>query len=133
MNIILIGPVSDNVERAKRVFALAEKLLTEAGHIVVHNPMRDHMAGLTEAQYMAQSLSSICNLKGEGRIRGTLCAFLLPSFRDSMGSICEYWLCLKLGIWTQTTDSKRTFPQELCEQIIQEHNRKEVTTNGKEG
>ncbi len=96
MNIILIGPVSDNVERAKRVFALAEKLLTKAGHTVVHNPMRDHVAGLTEAQYMARSLTAICELKDKHS--SDLNFFALPVWQLSKGAFCEIALCEKLNL-----------------------------------
>jgi hypothetical protein len=99
VNIILIGPVSGNVERAKRVFTQAEREYRVRGHNVVQNPMRNHVAGHSEAWYMKQSLSNICNLVDEDTPE--LLAVLLPGWGCSKGSIAEYWLCEKLGIASQ--------------------------------
>jgi hypothetical protein len=123
MNIILIGPVSDNVERAKRVFALAEKLLTEAGHTVVHNPMRDHVPGLTEAQYMAKSLTAIC--EASDRYCDDLFAMTLPWHTESLGCSCEFMLMKKLLI--QVIHSSEMLGSVKCSSLYIEHHRKEVT------
>jgi len=115
MNIILIGPVSDNVERAKRVFALAEKLLTEAGHTVVHNPMRDHVPGLTEAQYMQKSLTAIC--EASDRYRYLIACNMPGAF--SLGCAIENTLCQKLGM-----QRDRIINPSIYEKLYKEHNRK---------
>ena len=96
MNIILIGAVAGNVELAKRLFAQVEEEIIENGDVVVHNPMRDHEAGHSEAWYMKQSLSSICDLVDAKT--PNLLGVLLPGWRDSDGSFCEIMLCRKLGI-----------------------------------
>jgi len=97
-NVILIGPVSGNVEKAKKVFSIAEVCLHKMGHLVVHNPMRNHVAGKSEAEYMKASLSKICNLVNTDN----LVAVLLPNWKMSNGAFCEAVLCKKLGIKTRT-------------------------------
>jgi len=82
VNIILIGPVSGNVERARELFSDVERgIIEEKGDVVVHNPMRDHEAGHSEAWYMKQSLSSICDLVDAKT--PNLLAVLLPGWKDS--------------------------------------------------
>ena len=96
MNIILIGPVSGNIERAKRVFATAERAFVEEGHVVVQNPMRDHVGGKSEAEYMQESLSRICQLVIDKT--PDLIAVVLPYWSKSDGAVCEAELCRKLKI-----------------------------------
>lgn len=122
MNIILIGPISENVERAKRVFTLAEKLLTEQGHTVVSNPMRNHTPGKSEAWYMQRSLNKICGLVN-GNTKD-LCAVILPNSGNSDGAKCEIALVKKLRIDYVTIYGMLDLA--TCDIILQEYNRKEV-------
>ena len=98
INIILIGPVSNDVERAHYLFQQIEEEIIGAGDKVVHNPMRDHIPGMTEAWYMRRSLCNICDLVDANTPK--LKALLLEGWRDSLGSLAEYHLCRKLGIVT---------------------------------
>jgi hypothetical protein len=96
MNIILIGPVSKDIERAKFLFTSVERACVEEGHVVVQNPMRDHIAGKSEAEYMQESLSRICQLVIDNK--PNLIAIILPHWDHSEGALCEIDLCRKLHI-----------------------------------
>jgi hypothetical protein len=96
LNIILIGPVSMNIERAKLVFTTVERACVEEGHVVVQNPMRNHIAGKSEAEYMKESLSRICQLVIDNK--PNLIAIILPHWDLSGGALCEIDLCRKLHI-----------------------------------
>ena len=119
LNVILIGPVSGDINRAKRVFALAERLCIETNHLVVHNPMRDHVGGRTEAEYMQESLSHICQLVIEGT--PNLMAIVLPQWFKSKGSRTESLLCEKLDIPVVSTGA---IGVENRDKIVNEYNRK---------
>ena len=96
MNVILIGPVSGNIELAKHVFRAVETACIKTGNVVVQNPMRDHVGGKSEAEYMQESLSRICQLVIDET--PDLAAILLPGWENSDGATCEAALCRKLGI-----------------------------------
>ncbi len=96
MNIILIGPVSGDVERAHDLFMQLEEEFVVSGDDVVHNPMRDHEGGHSEAWYMKKSLASICDLV-EAKTPELL-AVVLAGWEKSDGSKAEVALCKKLGI-----------------------------------
>jgi hypothetical protein len=95
-NIILIGPVSNDVERAHYLFQQIEEEIIGAGDKVVHNPMRDHIPGMTEAFYMRRSLCNICDLVDANTPK--LKAMVMRGWEKSRGSITEFHLCAKLGI-----------------------------------
>lgn len=99
--VILIGPISGDISRAIKAFADAELKFTSDEYFVCHNPMRDHEAIKgkklkSEAHYMKQSLSAICDAKDKHR--ENLLAVALPYSHKSLGAVCEVSLCEKLHI-----------------------------------
>ena len=90
-SIYIAGPIGNDPDRARPVFAAAERYLSGCGHEPV-NPFTLHGCSpelLTRATVMRSDLRALMECEA---------IYLLPGWMDSQGARCEHDVAVQIGL-----------------------------------